>query len=253
MGILDINNLSLKLDGIVVADKINISIEKGTIAALIGPNGAGKTSLFNVIAGIEKPDEGEVVFEGKNIIGLRPNQICKLGISRTFQAIKLFDNMSVLDNVMVGFHSRYDSSFFKDIFFRTKVQKIENLYKQKAKELLKLVGLSNKEKYQSTSLSYGQQRLLEICRSLASDPKLLLLDEPAAGMNENEKNELIKIIKYIKNTGVTILVVEHDMKFISDIADMVYVVNFGKNLASGDTKSVLNNQQVIDAYLGVDD
>lgn len=251
--LLEIKNLFFSFEGLNVTNDINITVKEKSITALIGPNGSGKTTLFNIITGNYHPKSGEIIFDNKRIDGLKPYQICELGISRTYQVINLFKKMSVLDNVLVGMHSKVKESFFDDIFHTKRMNKIEKEAKANALELLDFVGLLDEKDNNADNLSYGQQRLLEIVRAIASNPKLLLLDEPAAGMNETEKNNLNKLIKKIISMDITVLIVEHDMELIMDIADEIYVIDAGKNLASGTPNQIQNNEKVISAYLGGDD
>ena len=247
---LEVKNVSINFSGLQAVNDVSMTIEDGKVTALIGPNGAGKTTLFNIVAGVYKPDSGSIYLDGVDITGLKPYQICNHGITRTYQVIKLFNGMSVLDNVLVGMHKDYKLSFFQDIFHTPKMRRMEKETKERAHKLLELVGLDEFASYTAGSLSYGQQRLLEIARALASNPKIILLDEPAAGMNSKEKNDLNARIREIIKMGITVLIVEHDMSLVMSIADKIYVINSGKYLAEGTPSEIASNNDVIEAYLG---
>ena len=251
MGILDIENLNISFGGLQAVDQFNLSIKKGQLYGLIGPNGAGKTTIFNLITGVYKPDKGSICLDGKNIAGKSTIQINKEGIARTFQNIRLFDQLTVLDNVKVGLHEKLSYSTLTGIFRLPKYWKVEKELNQRAMELLEVFGLDSDANLLASNLPYGKQRKLEIARALATNPKLLLLDEPAAGMNPNETGELMNNIRFIRDRfDVTILLIEHDMKLVSGICEEVTVLNFGKVLAQGKTSKVLNDPVVIKAYLG---
>lgn len=247
---LKIEHLCLSFDGLKAVNDVSLEVEQGTVTALIGPNGAGKTTLFNLIAGFYKPDSGKVFLDGEDITGLRSYKICEKGIGRTYQVIKLFGGMSVLDNVLVGMHSRMKSGFWSSVFRTRKSILEEKAAHEKAMDLLKLMGLDTYASLPASSLAYGQQRRLEIARALASDPKLLLLDEPAAGMNSTEKFELNDRIRQIIAMGITVLIVEHDMAMVMNIADKIFVLTSGQLLAEGTSEEISNNEAVIEAYLG---
>lgn len=247
---LRLDHVSLSFEGLKAVNDVSITINPGEVTAIIGPNGAGKTTLFNLIAGVYTPDSGTITLENENITGLKPYVICKKGITRTYQVIKLFTGMSAIDNILVGMHSRLGSSFFSDVFKTRRQRTEEKKAKEKAFELLGLVGLKGYESFTAGNLAYGQQRLLEIARSMASDPKLLLLDEPAAGMNSAEKQVLNDRIREIINRGFTVLIVEHDMNMVMSIADRIIVINSGKLLAEGTPSEISTNPDVIEAYLG---
>ncbi|MCM3568489.1 ABC transporter ATP-binding protein [Neobacillus mesonae] len=248
--VLKINNVSKNFGGISALTDISFSINKGEIFGLIGPNGAGKTTMFNCITSIFPPSSGEILFLDENITGIKPHKITNKGICRTFQNIRLFSQMSVLENVLVGGHSQSHSGVFSGVF-RTKSQRNEEeKLRSTARELLELVGLSEFEDAVAENLAYGQQRRLEIARALASDPKLLLLDEPAAGMNDTETADLYYLIKKVQERGVTTLLIEHDMPLVMRLCDRITVLNFGKKLAEGTPEEIQNNQEVIEAYLG---
>jgi len=247
---LKVDHVCLEFDGLKAVNDVSLHVEKGSVTALIGPNGAGKTTLFNLIAGVYTPMAGDIVLDGKSITGMKTYDICKVGIARTYQIIKLFSGMTVLDNVLVGMHAQLKAGFWQGVFCTKKTREEEKNAIKKAHELLELVGLDKYSQFPAGSLAYGQQRLLEIARALASNPKLLLLDEPAAGMNTTEKFELNERIRAITGMGITVLIVEHDMAMVMSIADKIYVISSGKNLADGTAEEVANNQDVIEAYLG---
>ena len=229
----------------------NIEIKKGQLYGLIGPNGAGKTTVFNLLTGVYKPNEGIIKLEDKDITGLKTIDINKAGIARTFQNIRLFKELTVLDNVKVGLHNHYHYSTIEGILRLPKYYKVEKEMDERAMELLKVFELDGEAEYLASNLPYGKQRKLEIARALATDPKLLLLDEPAAGMNPNETGELMDTIRFVRDKfDMTILLIEHDMKLVSGICEELTVLNFGRILAQGQTCTVLNDPQVITAYLG---
>ena len=248
--VLELKNITKNFGGITALTDVSFRLNEGEIFGLIGPNGAGKTTMFNIITNMFAPTSGEILFLEENISGLKPHKITDKGICRTFQNIRLFSQMSVLENVLVGAHCRNRSGVLKSVL-RTKSQKLEEKSNYKvALELLELVGLSKYEDTIAENLAYGQQRRLEIARALASNPKLLLLDEPAAGMNETETENLFDLIKKVQQRGVTVLLIEHDMPFVMKLCDRIAVLNFGKKLAEGTPKEIQNNQDVIVAYLG---
>ncbi len=251
MALLEVTNLSISFGGLRAVDDFNISIEKGQLYGLIGPNGAGKTTVFNLLTGVYKPNEGIVTLDGKNVTNLRTIDINKAGVARTFQNIRLFKALTVLDNVKVGLHNRYHYSTIEGILRLPNFFKIEKIMNEKAMELLKVFDLGGEADYLAANLPYGKQRKLEIARALATDPKLLLLDEPAAGMNPNETKELMDTIRFVRDEfDMTILLIEHDMKLVSGICEELTVLNFGKVLMNGKTEEVLNDSRVITAYLG---
>lgn len=254
MALLEINNLGIQFGGLRAVDDFKLRIEKGELYGLIGPNGAGKTTVFNLLTGEYKPNEGVIKLDGQDITGKRPIDINKAGIARTFQNIRLFKKLSVLDNVKVGLHNQYHYSTAVSILRLPAYYEVEKQMNARALELLSVFGLEkDAESTLASNLPYGQQRKLEIARALATNPKLLLLDEPAAGMNPNETQELMDTIKYIqKNFDMTILLIEHDMKLVAGICEKLTVLNFGRILTQGDTKTVLVNPEVIKAYLGDD-
>lgn len=251
MAILEITNLSIQFGGLRAVDDFNLTIEKGELYGLIGPNGAGKTTVFNLLTGEYKPTTGIIRLDGQDITGKKPAEINRAGIARTFQNIRLFKDQSVLDNVKIGLHNQYSYSTFSAVFRLPSYWKTEKQMNEKAMELLHVFDLDGEAEVLSANLPYGKQRKLEIARAMATNPKLLLLDEPAAGMNPNETEELMENIAYIrKNFGITILLIEHDMKLVSGICEKLTVLNFGRILRQGETKEVLADPEVIKAYLG---
>jgi len=251
--VLRVSAVSQIFGGLKALSDININIQKGEIVGVIGPNGAGKTTLFNIITGIYKPTGGQIFLDGENVTGRKPHTIARKGFARTFQNIRLYKKMSVLDNVIVGMHSHTKSGLFDAVFHTSRNKKEEKACYERAEELLKLMDLWEERFSYAASLPYGSQRRLEIARALATRPKLLLLDEPAAGMNEQETEELLRMVKKLKENGETILLIEHDMKFVMNICERLYVLNYGEVLESGTPAEVRNNPKVIEAYLGQED
>ena len=248
---LNVNNIGISFGGLQAVDNFNLKIKKGELYGLIGPNGAGKTTVFNLLTGVYKPDSGKIELDGEDITGKSVVQINKDGIARTFQNIRLFNKLSVLDNVKIGLHNIYKYSTIAGIFKLPSYFKNERLMNERAMELLKVFELDEEANTISANLPYGKQRKLEMARAMATNPKLLLLDEPAAGMNPNETMELVKTIAFIRdNFDMTILLIEHDMKLVSGICQKLTVLNFGQVLAQGKTSDVLNDPKVIKAYLG---
>ena len=251
MALLEVESLGISFGGLRAVDNFNISVEKEQLYGLIGPNGAGKTTIFNLLTGVYKPDKGTIRLDGENMVGKNTIDINKAGIARTFQNIRLFKDMSVIDNVKVGLHNHHSYSTLSAIFRFPSYYKVEKEIRERAMELLKVFGLEEECDYLASNLTYGKQRKLEIARALATGPKLLLLDEPAAGMNPNETGELMDTIRFVRdNFHMTILLIEHDMKLVSGICEGLTVLNFGQVLAEGTTGEVLNNPEVIKAYLG---
>ncbi len=251
MAMLEVTSLGISFGGLRAVDELSMKIEKGGLVGLIGPNGAGKTTVFNMLTGVYRPTDGGIRLDGQNLIGKKPHDICKLGVARTFQNIRLFSNLTVLDNVKTGLHNEITYSLAESLFHLGSYHKKERQMNEKAMELLGVFGLENVADYQAANLPYGKQRKLEIARALATDPKLLLLDEPAAGMNPNETGELMETIELVrKKFGVTVLLIEHDMKLVSGICEYLYVLNFGRLLAEGTPAEVLKNPEVVTAYLG---
>ncbi|MBO5935094.1 MAG: ABC transporter ATP-binding protein [Clostridia bacterium] len=251
MALLEVKNLGITFGGLKAVDNFNLTLEKGALYGLIGPNGAGKTTVFNLLTGVYKPTSGTFMLDGKEMKGKKPAEINKAGIARTFQNIRLFKNLSVLDNVKVGLHNQMKYSTVAGIFRLPGFFKTEKKMTEKALELLKVFGLDEHADTLASNLPYGKQRKLEIARAIATNPKLLLLDEPAAGMNPNETNELMETIRFVRDHfDLTVLVIEHDMSLVSGICEEITVLNFGTELAKGKTDEVLKNPEVVKAYLG---
>lgn len=254
---LKIDNVTMRFGGVIAVNNFTADIKDGEIVGLIGPNGAGKTTVFNVVTGVYKPTEGQVIFNpggSEGIISdLRPDQIAKLGICRTFQNIRLFKELSVLDNVFIGNHLRLKSGMFSSVLRLPNYNREERKMMEKAKYLLQKVGLYEEKEEKAFSLPYGKQRRLEIARALATDPKLLLLDEPAAGMNPQETQELMEFIGDIKNEfDLTIFLIEHHMEVVMGICEKIFVLDHGVSIAEGNPGEIQNNSRVIEAYLGVE-
>ena len=251
MALLDVEKLSISFGGLRAVDDFSVKIEKGQLYGLIGPNGAGKTTVFNLLTGVYSPDEGFIRLDGKDITRMKTIEINQEGIARTFQNIRLFKELTVLDNVKVGLHNRYPYSTVEGLLRLPRYFKMESQMNERAMELLKVFDLHEQAGVLASNLPYGKQRKLEIARALATDPKLLLLDEPAAGMNPNETKELMETIRFVRDHfDMTILLIEHDMKLVSGICEELTVLNFGRILTQGKTSDVLNNPEVITAYLG---
>ena len=248
---LEVKNLSISFGGLRAVDSFDLNIEKGMLYGLIGPNGAGKTTVFNLLTGVYKPNEGIVRLDGKDITGKSITDINKEGIARTFQNIRLFKELSVLDNVKAGLHNSHTYSVLEGIFRLPKYYKVEKEMDDRAMEILKVFDLDGEADTLASNLPYGKQRKLEIARAIATEPKLLLLDEPAAGMNPNETIELMDTIRFVRDKfDTTILLIEHDMKLVGGICEELTVLNFGRVLTQGKTEQVLNDPTVITAYLG---
>ncbi|MBR6395907.1 MAG: ABC transporter ATP-binding protein [Lachnospiraceae bacterium] len=251
MAVLEVTNLGISFGGLRAVDGFNVKIEEGKLYGLIGPNGAGKTTVFNLLTGVYKPTDGKILLCGKDITGKTTAEINREGIARTFQNIRLFKGLTVLDNVKTALMNKYKYSTLEGILRLPKYRKVEKAMNERAMELLKIFELDGQADYLASNLPYGKQRKLEIARAMATEPKLLLLDEPAAGMNPNETEELMNTIRFVRDTfNLTILLIEHDMKLVSGICEEIYVLNFGRELAKGETSEVLKNPEVITAYLG---
>jgi branched-chain amino acid transport system ATP-binding protein len=282
--LLEVKGLTKRFGGLVAVDDVDLEVREGEIFAMIGPNGAGKTTCFNMIAGLYKPSDGEIKFAGTSIypvadffktytpplaayytglaavrkgvgagpipLGLRPHAVTTLGIARTFQNIRLFSFMTALDNVMVGEHSRMSAQVWDSLLHTRKAQREENAVRDRAMEMLAFVGLERNAEDYARNLPYGSQRRLEIARALASRPKLLMLDEPAAGFNPQEKNQLMDLIQRIRSGGVTVFLIEHDMKLVMQISERIAVLDYGEKIAEGPPEKVRSDQRVVEAYLG---
>lgn len=248
--LLRLEKVTQRFGGLTAVSQVDISVERNRIVGLIGPNGAGKTTIFNVVTGIYNPTEGRVLFDGQDITGKKVHKITQFGMARTFQNIRLFSDLSVLDNVKIGMHSRVKSDLLSAAFHLPRSVKAEKEVAEECMRLLALTGLASKADDIAGSLPYGSQRRLEIVRAMATGAKLLLLDEPAAGMNEQETVNLMQFISELKDLGYTIFLIEHDMKLVMNICEKVYVQNYGVVIASGTTDEVQSNKAVIDAYLG---
>ena len=254
MALLEIKKLGISFGGLHAVDDLNLELKEGSLVGLIGPNGAGKTTVFNMLTGVYTPTNGRILLDGKSIIGKKPHEICDAGIARTFQNIRLFSKMTVLDNVKVALNDQFHYSLLESFTHLGSYNKRESEMNEKAMEILQLFDLDGQADYMASNLPYGKQRKLEIARALATNPRILLLDEPAAGMNPAETQELMQTIELVRNQfHVTILLIEHDMKLVSGICEYLYVLNFGTLLVHGKPEEVLNDPKVITAYLGDED
>lgn len=254
MSILKLENVVMQFGGVFAINDFSMEIDKGEIVALIGPNGAGKTTVFNVITGVYQPTSGKVVFNNRDITNKRPDLITKSGMARTFQNIRLFKDLTVLENVLISQHLHVRSGLFESALTLPRARKEEKAMREKAERLLDELGILQYKDHIASSLPYGLQRRLEITRALATDPTILLLDEPAAGMNPQETMELTEFILKIKEKyNLSVFMIEHHMDLVMKISDRIYVLDFGKLIASGKPEEIQNNQRVIDAYLGVAD
>lgn len=251
MAMLEVKNIGISFGGLKAVDNFSLELQENELSGLIGPNGAGKTTIFNLLTGVYRPDNGSIRLDGKELTGKSIIEINQAGIARTFQNIRLFSNLSVLDNVKAGLHNHHAYSTFEGIFRLSRYRAQEKEMNRRAEELLSVFHLEQMAEVKAKNLPYGSQRKLEIARALATEPKLLLLDEPAAGMNPNETAELMETIQLVrKRFHMTILLIEHDMKLVSGICERLTVLNFGKLLKQGDTQEVLHDPEVVKAYLG---
>ncbi len=248
--VLELQGVVMTFGGLMALNDLNFNVRRGMIKAIIGPNGAGKTTLFNVITGSFPPTQGTVTFNGRPIQHLKAHKIAKRGISRTFQTVELFGNMTVLENVMLGCYTRIRTSFMASGFVLLQARRKEKRIRETALKILKFIGLAHKFKDSADSLPLGEQKLLEIGRALASEPELICLDEPAAGLNETETHVASSLIKAINAKGITVLLVEHDMKVVMNISDEILVLNYGQKIAEGPPEEIRNSPRVIEAYLG---
>lgn len=249
---LEVLELCKSFGGIMALMNVSFHAPPASLTAIIGPNGAGKTTLLNIISGVYLKSAGEILFDGKRITGMQPHQVAYLGITRTFQNLQVFDNMTALENVMVGFHSCTSSGFVACLARSWKVRREEREVRQRAADMLKRVNLAGRENQPGSTLAYGDQKRLELARALMSRPKMILLDEPVSGLNASETADMAELIVKLKESGITILLVEHDMNFVMQVSDEIVVLNYGEKLAQGTPLDIQNDDRVIAAYLGDD-
>lgn len=250
MAFLNIENITIRFGGLTAVDNVSLHVDQGEIVSLVGPNGAGKTTVFNMLTGVYQIDEGRMEFMGQNLADKTPQQIVQLGISRTFQNLRLFPKLRVIENVLVGMHIHTHYNFFQGLFHTPAYRRQEAENTVKAIEILESIGMGGHINDYAGSLPYGDQRKVEIARAMATDAKLLLLDEPAAGMNPAESETLLQFIRHLKSIGYTVLLIEHDMNVVMNVSDRIYVLDHGKLIADGLPEEIANNRAVIDAYLG---
>lgn len=251
--LLSLNDVSISFGGLRAVSGLSFSIPGGALAGLIGPNGAGKTTVFNILTGVYVPSGGELTFGESSLIGLKPYEISQLGVARTFQNIRLFKNLSVLENVLLGFHRSISYGLLSTLWVTSKYSTEEKRIRERAMDLLKMFSLEHKADEKSASLSYGEQRKLEIVRALATQPKLILLDEPAAGMNHSETHVLMELIARVRDEfKITVLLIEHDMKLVMGICEQIIVLDHGIKIEEGSAKTIQNSKKVIEAYLGAE-